>query len=472
MAGFDALFSILSLLAQSQLNQVSLPTMDITVIPSHADESAEGSVVPTSDKPERIVGLLILLVAFGGFVVWSLLAQIDGAAVAPGVVAVESARKTVKHLDGGIVSEILVREGDRVAKGDVLVRLDDTEASAQLEIARGQYLSFRAQEARLLAERDDLAEIQFPSELLDVEDDPRIREAITGEKRVFQARKKALLGEQQVLEQRGDQLQEQIRGLEALSASKTTRIDLYQDEIDGLNKLFAKGLGDKGRLREAERLLAELEGERGQHQSDIAAARIQIGEAEIQSAQLKRKFTSEVVTELRDVETKLADLRERMRTLGKTLERTEIRAPAAGAVVGTSVHTVGGVIRPGDSILDIVPENESLIIEAQVQPMDIDRVSPGLEADLRMSAFNSRTTPVVQGRVLTISADRLIDQATNRPYYLARIEVTPEGMAKLKGRTLLAGMPVEAMIKTGERTFFDYLIRPINDRLAQAFREE
>lgn len=448
--------------------------MDITVIPSQVDESAEDAV-PTNDKSERIFGLLILLVGLGGFVVWASLAPIDGAAVAPGVVAVESARKTVKHLDGGIVSEILAREGDRVAKNDVLVRLDDTEASAQLEIARGQYLSLRAQEARLLAERDDLAEIAFPSDLLDAldtDDDPRIREAVTGEERVFQARHKALIGEQQVLEQRKDQLEEQIRGLEALSASKTTRIDLYQEEIDGLNKLFTKGLGDKGRLRESERLQAEIAGERGQHQSDIAAARIQIGETEIQIAQLKRKFTSDVVTELREVGNKLADLRERMRALGKTLERTEIRAPADGAVVGTSVHTVGGVIRPGDPILDIVPENESLIIEAQVQPVDIDRVSIGLEADLRMSAFNSRTTPVVQGRVLTVSADSLIDQATNRPYYLARIEVTPESMVKLTGRNLQAGMPVETLIKTGERTFFDYLIRPLTDRVARAFREE
>ncbi|MBK1719773.1 HlyD family type I secretion periplasmic adaptor subunit [Thiocystis violacea] len=446
--------------------------MDITVIPRHVDEPADKAIVPTSDKPERIAGLLILIVALGGFVLWSLLAPIDGAAVAPGVVAVESARKTVKHLDGGIVSEILAREGDRVAEGDVLVRLDDTEASAQLEIARGQFLSLRAQEARLLAERDDLEDIGFPDELLAEGNDPRIREAITGEQRVFQARKKALSGEQQVLQQRSEQLQEQIRGLEALADSKTKRIDLYQEELDGLHKLFDKGLGDKSRLREWERLSAELEGERGQHQSDIASARVQIGEAEIQAAQLKRRFTSEVVTELRDVETKLADLRERMRALGKTLERTEIKSPAAGAVVGTSVHTIGGVIRPGDPILDIVPEGESLIIEARVQPIDIDRVAPGLEADLHMSAFNARTTPVIPGQVLTISADRLVDQATNQPYYLARIQVTPEGMSKLKGRVLQAGMPVDAMIKTGERTFFDYLIRPLTDRVSSAFREE
>ena len=199
---------------------------------------------------------------------------------------------------------------------------------------------------------------------------------------------------------------------------------------------------------------------------------MQIGETEIQAAQLKREFTSDVVSELREVENKLADLRERIRALGKVLQRTEIRAPVAGAVVGTSIHTVGGVVRPGDHILDIVPEHDSLIVEAQVQPVDIDRVSPGLKADLRMSAFNSRTTPVIEGRVLTISADSLVDESSKSAYYLARIEVTPDGLATLKGRTLQAGMPVETMIKTGERTFFDYLMRPLTDRVARAFREE
>lgn len=448
--------------------------MDITVIPRRVDEPDEPTGVRTSDRPERIVGLLVLVVAFGGFGLWAAFAPLDGAAVAPGIVAVESARKTIQHLDGGTVSEILVREGDRVAAGDVIIRLDDTQASAQLEIARSQFLSLRTQESRLVAERDDLPKIKFPDELRTAiaKDDPRIREAVTGEERVFDARRKSLIGEQEVLNQRSEQLQQQIRGLTALADSKTKRISLYQEEIEGLNKLFAKGLGDKSRLREWERLSAELQGERGEHQSAIASARVQIGETEIQAAQLKRRFTSEVVTELRDVETKLADLRERMRALQQTLERTVVKAPVDGSVVGTNVHTIGGVIRPGEKILDIVPENESFIIEAQVQPVDIDRVAPGLEAELHMSAFNTRTTPVIPGKVLTVSADRLVDQATNRPYYLARIQVTPEGMTKLKGRTLQAGMPVDAMIKTGERTFFDYLIKPMTDRLSHAFREE
>jgi membrane fusion protein, epimerase transport system len=257
-----------------------------------------------------------------------------------------------------------------------------------------------------------------------------------------------------------------------LVSSKETRIKLYQQEIDGLHRLFDKGLGDKSRLLEWERQVAELEGERGQHRADIARSRVQVSESRVRSAQVKRKFTSDVVSELREVETKLSDLRERMRAQAKKLERTVVKAPVAGSVVGLSVHTIGGVIQPGGQVLDLVPENDALLIEARVQPTDIDRVSPGLAADLRLSAFNARTTPVIPGRVLTISADRLVDQATHQPYYLARIQVTPESMSRLGGRSLQAGMPVEAMIKTGERTFFDYLTRPLTDRVARAFREE
>ena len=369
----------------------------------------------------------MLVVALGGFGAWAGLAPLDSAVVAPGVVAVESSRKTIQHIDGGIVSEILVREGDRVGADTALIRLDDTLARAQLEIIRSQYLAQRAQEARLTAERDGFPEVQFPPDLLAEQGDSRVHEAVVGEERVFQARRTALAGEEEVLTQRVEQLQEQIHGLEALSASKARRIDLYQEEIVGLKDLFGKGLGDKNRLREAERLLAEVEGERGEHQAAIAAGRVQIGETRLQIVQIRREFTSEVVADLRTVQTRLSDLRERVRALTKTLERTVIRAPVSGDVVAMGVHTVGGVIRPGDHLLDIVPAGEPLVVEARVQPHDIERVAPGLKAEIRLSAFNARTTPTVDGYTLTVSADRLTDPATHLAYYLARIQVTPRG---------------------------------------------
>lgn len=446
--------------------------MDISVIPKTVTSLPDVPELRTSDQPERLLGLTVLLVGFGGFLLWALLAPIDSAAVAPGVVTVESSRKTVQHFEGGIVSEILVREGERVEAGSVLMRLDDIESRAQLEIVRGQFLAKRAEEARLIAERNGDEAVNFPADLLAINDDQRVDEAVTGQRRVFQARRQALTGETNVLQQRIDQLDEQIRGLQALSESKNKRIKLYQEEIAGLHKLFERGLGDKSRLREWERLEAELEGERAEHQSTIAATRVQIGETKLQIVQIQRRFTSEVVEQLRAVQTELFDLRERIRALEKTLERTLIRAPTSGAVVGMRIHTIGGVLRAGDPILDIIPENESLIVEAQVEPSDINRVAPGLEADLRFSAFNTRTTPTVPGVVQTVSADRLTDQKTGMPYYLARIQVTPEGMETLRGLTLLPGMPADVMIKTGERTFFEYLIRPLTDRLALGLKEE
>jgi len=428
--------------------------------------------VRTDDRYERRLGLAILLAGVGGFVGWASLAPIDSAAVASGVVAVEFNRKTVQHLEGGIVRDILVREGERVAPGDLLVRLDDTQVLAQLEIVRSQYLAGRAQEARLIAERDGYREVVFPDDLLAARSDPRVKEAIAGQQQVFAARSKALSGEKEVLEQRIEQLNEQIRGLEALSASKLERIESYKAEIKDFKKLYEKGLTDRLRLREMERLAAELEGERAEHQSSIAAGQVQIGETRLQIIQLERKQQTEVTQELRDTQAKLSDLRERIRALEDTVTRTVVRAPVGGAVVGLAVHTVGGVITPGGRILDIVPQDEQLIVEAHVSPIDADRVAPGLDAQLRFSAFNTRTTPTVAGHVLTVSGDRITDSSTKESYYLARIQVGKEGMAELRGLTLLPGMPVDVMIKTGERTFFEYLIKPITDRLAKSFRED
>ena len=445
--------------------------MDIDVTPRQV-QPGEDTQVPTNDKPIWIAGMLVLVLGFGAFALWASVAPIDGAAVAPGQLAVESNRKTVQHFEGGIVDEILVQEGDHVEKGQVLVRLDDTEASAQLEIVRSQYLGLLARAARLIAERDGADTIDFPPHLLKERKDPRIAEAIDGEERVFGSRRKALQGEKDVLEQGIVQLEEQIIGLEAQAETKLKRIDLYQEEIEGLKALFTKGLGDKSRLREWERMVAELEGERAEHQASIAATRVKISETKLQIVQLDRQQNTEVNSELREVETKLTDLAERQRALKKTLERTEIVAPVSGNVVAVNLHTIGGVVRSGEPILDIVPMDENLIVEAQVNPVDIDRVFPGLDADLRMSAFNARTTPTIPGKVLTVSADSLTDERSGMSYFLARVKVTPEGMEKLKGKTLQPGMPVQVMIITGERTFIEYLMQPITDIFATAFKED
>lgn len=427
--------------------------------------------VPTDDRKARMIGLGIVLIAFGGFSVWAATAKLDSAVVAPGVVTVESYRKTVQHLEGGIVKDILVRDGDSVHADDILLRLDETQARASLEITRSKYLAARALEARLSAERDLQQGITFPEQLLRLRDDPRVQQTLDGQDRVFRARHEALQSEISVLAQRIKQLQVQISGLDTLQQTEQQRIVSLKEEVDDFRKLLKKGYVDKGHLRELERSVAALKGERAKHLAEIARAQVQIGETQLQILQLRKQFLSEVVAELRGTQTEIFDLEERMRALQDTLLRTEIRAPTSGTVVGLGVHTLGGVISPGIPILEIVPQGEPLVVEAQVQPTDIDNVHAGLSADTRFTAFQARITPVVEGRVVTVSADRLLHPADQTPYYLARVQVTPQGMERLQNLKLLPGMPAEVFIKTGERTLLEYLLRPLLDAFARSFKE-
>lgn len=457
------------------MNQLSTPqtpqsTISLGNIMSDAEPRTPGPRI--SDTRERVIGISILLLALGGFSLWALTAPLDSAAVAPGIVTVESSRKTVDHLDGGLVEEILVREGDSVTAGQVLLRLDETDPRTQLAMARSRYFALRAQEARLMAERDSARTIDFPPDLAAIGDDPRLRQAIDGQERLFEARYTTREGEKDVLEQRISQLEEQIIGLEGVIATSEQRIALYQEEIGALKDLFSKGFSDNSKLREWERLVAELEGEISERRSSISSTRVKIGETRLQIAQINRVLASEVAQELHQVQTELAELRQRIQSLEKRLERTVVTAPTSGLVVGLKAHTVGGVISPGEEIMDIVPLGGPLLVEAQVSPNDIDRVTPGLEAELRLTAFNAANTPTVPGEVLTVSGDRLIDQNTGMPYFLARIRVTPEGMTTLGARILRPGMPVDVLIKTGARTFFAYLMRPLTDRIATAFKED
>ena len=428
--------------------------------------------VPTDDRWLQRIGLIVLLLAFGGFGGWAAMAKLDSAAVAPGVVMVESHRKTIQHLEGGIVKEILVRDGNSVRAGAVLLRLDDTQARAQLEGVRSQYLAGRALEARLVAERDQRATIAFPDELLSQRTDARVQSMMDGQQQVFEARRDALSGQIAVLEQRIEQLQAFIGGLDQLQKTAKQRIDSLGGEARDFRQLRQQGYIDKVRLLEVERAMAELEGERGKHLADMDRTKIQIGETRLQILQLRNQLQTQVAIDLRDIQTQLFNWAERMRALQDTLVRTEIRAPEDGTVVGLGVHTLGGVIGPGTALLDIVPVGQALVVDAQVQPMDIDRVHPGLMADLRFTAFKVRTTPILQGRVLTVSADRLLDPLTKHPYFLARIEVPPAELERLQGQQLLPGMPVEVMIKTGERTMLDYLLQPLMNSFARAFRED
>lgn len=422
------------------------------------------------DTPVRRVGYLMLLVTFGLFGGWAALAPLDSSALAPGVVTVKSYRKTVQHLEGGIVRELRVHDGDLVKTGDVLLVLDSTQARSDMEMTRSQLIAALQLQARLEAERDALPEpVAVPA--LDPAD-PRVQEARDSEARIFQTRRTSLLGEIGLQEKTIGQIEEQIRGFKTIIGSKQTLAASYQEEIVDLRALLAEGYVDKQRLREQERSLSRLQTEIAESQSEIAQARVHIDEARLKILQLKKAFASEVAGLLGDARSKVYELRERLATLQDRDQRTDILAPEAGMVMGMTVHTLGAVVSPGTALLDIVPANEELIVEAQVSPMDIDRIALGKLADIRFSAFKSSTTPVIEGRLVQISADRLINKDTGTAYYLARVALTDKGRQTLGNLTLVPGMPVEVLVNTGARTLLQYLIQPASNVFARSLIED
>ncbi len=430
-----------------------------------------GTMIVTDDSSIRAIGIIIMVVTIGILGGWGYLAPIDSAALAPGFVTVKSHRKTIQHLDGGIVSKLLAKDGDIVNEGDVLLILDGTEVKAQLEILRGQHITLEAQLARLIAERDQHNQIKFPNDLQNVSD-PHIFEARQGETQIFNARKNAYQGEISVLNQRANQLISKIKGLEGQRRSKQELIKSYGEEAHDLKELLAEGYANKQRLRDIERNYENATGEVAALTAEIASSEIQIGETKLQILQLQKKFQEEVAAKLGEAQSQLYDVAQRLVATNDKVLRTVIRSPAGGRVLGLSVHNIGGVITPGKPILDIVPQKEELIIDAQVSPLDIDRVSVGLLADIRFSAFKQAITPKMQGKVINLSADRLTDEKTGAPYYQAQVELTPESYVKLGNLELVPGMPAEVLINTGERTVFEYLMQPISNAFARAFIED
>lgn len=423
-----------------------------------------------SDRVPRTIGLYIVLTVFGGFGLWAMLAPLDSAALAPAVVIVKNYHKTVQHLEGGIVSEILVTDGQLVEQGQKLLVLDATQARAELGILKGQYFTTRAMDNRLAAERDSLDTVDFSADL-DV-GDMRALEAIKNEELIFEARRSDRLGEIEVLGQRIVQLESQIQGLRALVASKGEIVSSYNEEVNDLTELLSEGYVDKRRLRELQRGLSRSVGEVADHRASIAQAEVKIGETRLHILQLNKRFTTEVVDQLAETQARVYDLRERISAIQDRLRRTVITAPVEGIVMGMNTHTIGGVVRPGETLLDIVPEHAELVIDARVAPMDIDRVSVGMEATIRFSAFKNATTPILHGILRNISADRLVDEQTGIPYYLVRVEVSDESKKMLGSLVLIPGMPAEVLIKTGERTLFEYLVQPARNAFARSLIED
>jgi HlyD family type I secretion membrane fusion protein len=424
-------------------------------------------------RPTILFGVTAMAVIFGIFVFWSAVAPLNSAAVASGSVILDSNKKTIQHLEGGIIDEIYVREGQFVEKNEPLVRLDETAAKARYDLLKSQFISFKAAEARLLAERDGHQEVSFGKELLALESkSPVVQENLDSQRRLFESRRRNIEGKASVLNQKIEQSKREIQGLEAQQASASEQIRLLRDELAGVRKLYANNNISKQRLRALEREEANIIGQRGEYVAMISRAEQTIAEAEIEILNLRNDFQKEVVEELRETQTQLADLEERIRASADTFQRIVIAAPLAGTIVDLKVHTVGGVIAPGEKILDIVPQDDKLIVEAKVQPQDIDVVRAGLEARVRLSAYKTRTVPPVSGVVRHISADRFTDERTGQSYYLARIEIDEKELTPLQGVELYPGMPTEVLIVTGERTLLSYLFAPITESFNRAFREQ
>ena len=409
----------------------------------------------------------VVVLFLGGFAAWAALAPLESAAIAPGTLGVSGERKTVQHFEGGIVAGIAVAEGDAVAAGQTLLVLDDTQPRATLARLEGQHRSAAALEARLIAERDGLDAIAW-SERLRTSDDDGI---LATQERIFAARKASFDNEIAILEQRIAQIREQTAGYEGHIAAQDREIALLSEEVSDIRPLVEKGHMPKPRLRALERAEAEIVGARARNRAQVARLAQAAGETRLQIVRIRNARVTEVTTELREVEARLADLNERLTAARDVLARTRVTAPVAGTLVGLGVFTRGAVITPGQKLMDIVPAGEGLVVEARVAPTDIDSVAVGLPAQVRLTAFSLLTTPPLDGHVIRVSADAFSDERTGASWYETRISLDP-GQTALEGLQLVPGMPAEVMIVTGSSTPLEYLLKPILTSFGRALRED
>jgi len=414
-----------------------------------------------------LAGVIVLAVGLGG---WAITTEIAGAVIASGSVVVDSSVKKVQHPTGGVVGQLHVRDGDQVKAGDIVVRLDDTVTRANAAVMAKSLDELRARQARLQAELNDLREIGFPAEVLDRSSDATVSRVLAGEQRLFESRRAARAGQKSQLAERIGQLEEQQRGLDEQVGAKKLEIDLIQRELESVRILWRQNLVQLSRLTTLERDYARLRGERGALISSIAQVKGKVTETELQILQVDQDLRSEVGKDLGEVRAKISELVEKQVAAEDQLKRVDRVAPQDGTVHQLAVHTIGGVINAGEPVMLIVPK-ERLIIEVKVAPNDIDQIRIGQSAILRLSAFNQRTTPELNGEVDRISADVVQEQKSSTSFYTARITFSDNELARLNGFALVPGMPVEAFLQTGARTVMSFLLKPLSDQIAKAWRE-
>ncbi len=403
---------------------------------------------------------------------WAATASIEGAVIGSGQVIVESQAKTIQHDDGGIVQEILVKNGDDVNVGDILFRLNPTESRSNKDIAENRLIESEARIARLQTELDGGRSISWPESIRARQSDPEVANVMEGQSRLFRARQSAVSGEVLQLRERKRQIQEQIGGMHGLQKSKEDQLGLIEAELTSLKSLQNQGYVSMSRVMAVEREQARLQGDIGRDKSEILRLNSQIGEIDLQIGQLTRNSRAEILSELREVETEAKDLRAQLATLDDKLQRIEIKAPVAGTIYDLAMTTIGGVAMPGEELVQIIPRYDELVVEAKISPLDIDQVYRSQDSVVTLSAFNQRTTPQLHGAVTDISANSLMDEITGQNYYQVTIEIPKDEIERLNGLKLIPGMPADVFIKTESRTVSSYLLRPFTDTMRRAFREE
>ena len=418
------------------------------------------------------IGFLAIALSFGGFGGWAALAPIDSAAIAPAQVAVDTSKKPLQHWEGGIVREILIKENERVAEGQVLFRLEPTAARANAGTVRMQLDAALAAEARLIAEQARLPRITFPDLLLARRHNPEVAGGMADQERQFDERRRSIEGQVRIFEARSEQTTRDVTGKTAQAESLKGQIASLTAEYAKVTPLVERGFYPVNKRLAMERDLIRLKGELGQAEAEIARGAEIIREARLQIDQVTQKFQEDVAQQMGEARGRLSDTREKLAIADDVLTRVEIRAPRAGIVQGVKVFAAGTVVRSGETIAELVPVEDALVMSARVSPLDIDSVAKGQKATVRFPAFASRTTSPVLGQVQSISADTLIDEATKQPYYLARVVVDLKTLPEALSARIVPGMPADVMIATGERTMLRYLLGPLMDNLGRGFREK
>jgi HlyD family secretion protein len=438
-------------------------------------QPAEEPLILDAPKPRTrlpvLIGYAIVLIFIVGLGGWAAFTPLAEAAIAGGLLKVEGTRRTIQHFEGGIVREILVRDGDQVRQGQVLMRLDQPQASQATETLRSQRWAFAAQDARLMAELAGADEIAFPRDLLSATAD-RAQDAVVGQRALFDARRVALNTQMTVLQARVQQFEAQIRSAESQREAQGRMLVLLRAEEDNTARLLSQGLARLPQLLAIQRQVASTQGNIGDIGNQIERSRAQIAEAEREMRRLRDTRTQEVSAELREVRVRLAESEERLRAAEDVSTRMEIVAPENGTVLNSRVFTLGAVVRPGDPIMELVPARDRIIAEVQVQPNDIEVIHPGLVAEIRLPAFKQRTVPYLHGNVIFVASDVTEDERRGIAYYKVQIEIDEDQLKALEGVQLRPGMMVEAMIRTGERSFGRYLLQPVFDSFHRAFREQ